>query len=118
MAAMTKMNKIVIIGAKVDDMSWEYEGDLAAASNGPWIEIPRMMQNISIQVEAAGGASCKVQYTASARDTVEGGTPIIQDWDEGVITSGNVGSASFYPHTAVRLVQSGAGTSKITIRAQ
>lgn len=90
---------------------------LSSASNSDWILIPDSVQNICVTVIPGGGASAKVQTTTDPIATVKNGSGITAiDWDAGLVSANT--TDIFLPITAIRLVQSGAGTSKITMRAQ
>jgi hypothetical protein len=95
---------------------FEYEESLSAAGDGNSILIPDDIQNVSIAVEPGGGSQVKFQYTLDKVETVKSGSPVWHDSDTGLSSSAY--TDVLYPCTAVRLVQSGAGTSKIKVIAQ
>ena len=95
--------------------AFEYEESLSAAGNGNAILIPDDCKTISVQTEPTGCA-VKVQATIDTLNAVKTGTPVWLDWDYGEVTD-NV-QKKCNPVTALRLVQVGAGSSKIKVRAQ
>ena len=88
---------------------------LAAAGNSAWVLIPRGISFITYVVSVAG-VTAKVQFTNSLVSTVKSGSPVAIDWPPGDVAV-NTSDAS-RPVTAARLVQTGAGTSKLEVRAQ
>jgi hypothetical protein len=96
--------------------AFEATDSLAAVSNGVSILIPDDINNINVVVELAAGASAKVQYTNNTVSEVKAGTETWIDWGAGAIaiTTDDV----FYPCTAIRLVQTFAGTCTLKVRAQ
>ncbi len=97
--------------------AFEAEDNLATVTDGTTIMIPDDVQNINVDVGVAGGASAKVQYTNSTVSIVKAGSAEVwKDWSAGpvAITTDDV----FYPCTAIRLVQTIAGTCTLTVRAQ
>ena len=95
--------------------AYEKSLPLAAAGNGAWILIPRGVSVISYVV-APVGCTVKVQFTNSPVATVKSGSPIAIDWPSGDVAV-NTSDAS-RPVTAARLVQTGAGSSTLEMRAQ
>ena len=101
----------------VKAVAFEREVTLSSAGNSVWILVPDDVQQISVTVIPTSGASAKVQTTIDPIAVVKSGagiTPV--DWDAGLITETTQDVAS--PITAFRLVQSGAGNTKMTARAQ
>lgn len=95
--------------------SFEYSDSLAAAGNGNSIIIPDDIQNIAIAIKPTG-CNVKFQYTVDSVSEVKAGTEEWFDSDLGLVAVDT--SDVLYPCTAIRLVQSGAGSSIIKVRAQ
>jgi len=101
----------------VKTFAFEYEESLSSSGNGDWLLIPDDMSGISVTVQASGGATAKVQTTIDPLSVVKSGTGITAvDWDYGEVTTPTQDYAM--PVTAIRLVQSGSGTTKMTVRCQ
>lgn len=97
--------------------AYEKQVNLSSAGNSDWILIPRDIQKITVSVVPGGGASGKVQTTTDTVAVVKAGVAeTAVDWDSGLVASAK--SDSCDPVTAIRFVQSGAGTVKGTVRAQ
>lgn len=95
---------------------YEYEVSLAAVANSDWILIPKDIKNIAYVLSVSGGGKGKVQITTDSVYTVKTGSPVAIDWPAGEVSANT--SDSSVPVTAVRLAQTFAGTTKLTIRAQ
>ena len=90
---------------------------MAAAGISDFVLIPDDVQNISVTAEAAGGATATVYSTVDYVSTIKAaGTITWVPWAAGAVTTATAGV--FYPVTALKYVQTGAGTSKMAIRAQ
>jgi len=101
----------------IKTFAFEFVETLSSSGNGDWLLIPDDMTGISVTVQAGGGATAKVQTTIDPLAVVKSGTGITAvDWDYGEVSSPTQDYA--LPVTAIRLVQVGAGTSKMTIRCQ
>lgn len=96
--------------------AFEYKQELAAAGNGDWILIPDEIQNISVVAQGAGGATARVETTVSTYADVLDDVAIGIAWTAGEITVATTDVA--LPCTAIRLVQTGAGTSLLSVRVQ
>jgi hypothetical protein len=96
---------------------FQYVASLAAAGNGDSILIPDDVDNVSVTVQAAGGATAEVQTTTDDIVTVQSGVGVT--WVPSSLSGVTTAQAgTFHPVTAIRIVQTGAGTSKMTVRAQ
>lgn len=95
--------------------AWEIEDNLVAAGNGDWILVPDDVSNISVTLSFSG-ATGRVETTTDKIDTVENGTPVAVAWSAGTV--GSTTQDAMVPCTAFRVVQVGAGTVKLTARAQ
>ena len=96
--------------------AFEETSELAAAGNGDWILVPDDIRQLVITVVPTT-ATAKVQTTTDPIAVVKSGTGITAvDWDAGAVSSTTQDVA--YPVTALRLVQIGAGTAKMSVRAQ
>lgn len=97
--------------------AFEYSESLAAAGETKLVLIPDGIQNVSISAEGADGASVVVYSSVDTIDTIKLGTGITWiAWSAGSITSA-VG-AVFNPVTAIKMIQTGTGSSKLSMRAQ
>jgi len=109
------MKKVGVEG-EIQEFAWEIEVSLSSVANSDAILIPDGVGNISCTVSVAGGASAKVQTSTDALDTIINGSPVWIDWDAGAVDVNTQGACE--PVTAIRLAQTVAGTSKLTLRAQ
>jgi hypothetical protein len=97
--------------------SFEYTENLLSAMDSNIILIPSIVQNVSVEAEATGGATATVYETTDSILTVRTGIGITWiAWAHGAVTTAK--SSSLYPPTAIKLTQTGAGASKISIRCQ
>lgn len=96
--------------------AFEYAETLTSVGNGESVLIPSDISNISVTVSFTGGASGYVQATTDMIGSVILGTAIWVTWEAGEVSVTTQDSA--YPPTAIRAVQSGAGTMTMTVRAQ
>ena len=114
--ATVEMTIVTLSGRNVEDeYGYEYEDTLAGGGNGDWILIPVDVRSVAVTCSAVG-TTAKVQTTTDLVASVEADTAVGVDWDDGAISSATSGSC--VPPTAIRLVQTGAGSSKLTVRAQ
>jgi hypothetical protein len=102
-------------GGDVGLKAFEAKDELAAPGNGESILIPDDVKTISVTVEPTG-ATAKVQTTTNSVAEVKAGTETWVDWDLGAVAVDTNDTAD--PVTAMRLVQIGAGSSIMTMRAQ
>lgn len=116
---MAWVDMAVVVGTAGNlegQFGYEYEDTLDSAGNGDWIIIPVDVRTVTVTCQAAG-TTAKVQTTTDTIAVVKAGTAeTAVDWDDGAVSTAT--SAACTPPTAVRLVQVGAGTSKLTVRAQ
>lgn len=96
--------------------AFEYSLNLAAPGNSDSILIPDDISSISVLAISDGAASAKVQTTVDDVSIVKAGTETWIDWDFGAVLANQ--ADVFYPVTAIRLVQAGAGATGLRIRAQ
>jgi len=114
--AKVEMTIVVLPSTNVEnEYAYEYQDDLAAAGDGDWILIPADVRTVVATCEASG-TTAKVQTTTDTIASIDAGTETAVDWDEGSVSTAV--SAACDPPTAIRIVQDGAGTSKLTVRAQ
>ena len=98
-----------------DGYVYTYDYSLAAAENGEAIFIPPGARDVAVTVTASGGAKAQATVDDSAAIAAASATYI--DWPDGVVTT-ETSSILSPAVTAVRLVQTVAGTSTIKVRAQ
>ena len=90
---------------------------LAAAGSTDSILIPDDVQNISVTAQASGGATATIYTTTDLVSTVKAaGTITWVPWAAGAVTTATGGV--FYPVTAIKMTQTGAGASTISLRVQ
>jgi len=94
---------------------FEKEVSLASATESPAIIIPQGINSVAVTLSVGSGGQGKVQASTDLLDTVKNGTVIWKDWDNGVVTANT--QESCIPVTALRLVQTTTGTTKLTVRA-
>ena len=95
--------------------AWEIEVNLSAAGNSDWYLIPDKVDNISVTVSFTGGATGKVQTCTDKVDVIKNGTPVPVDWPFGLVAITT--QKACWPPSGIRAVQVGAGTMKLSIRA-
>ncbi len=98
------------------EFSYEEEVELSGVSVSDWILIPRGVNIITVTLSVGGGGKGKVQASTDNVSVIKSGSPIAVDWDFGEV-SVNTQDAGL-PPTAIRLSQTFAGTTKLTVRAQ
>lgn len=109
------MDVAPVIG-KDKEFAYEKEVDLSSVTTSAWILVPKGIKMITVALSVGGGGKGKVQTTISTVDTVKTGSPIIFDWANGEVSANT--DDTTYPVTAIRLNQTFAGTTKLTVRAQ
>ena len=97
------------------ERSYEAEINLNAAGNSDWIIIPERIKFISVTVSFTG-ATGKIQTTTDKVNTIINGSPVAIDWPFGTISTNQTKVCR--PCSGIRAVQVGAGTMKVTLRAQ
>ena len=101
----------------VKTFAFEYSESLAAAGDTETILVPDDIQGLSVTAQAAGGATAKIYTTTDPIGIVKSGVGITWiEWSSGAVTDAT--AAVFHPVTAIKMTQTGAGTSKITVRGQ
>jgi len=114
--ATVNMTIVTLDAANVEGRyAYEYEQTLDAAGDGDWILIPADVVTVVVTCQASG-TTAKVQTTTDTIAAITAGTETAVDWDDGAVSTAT--SAACTPPTALRLVQVGAGSSKLTVRAQ
>lgn len=98
------------------EFSFEQEVDLSGIGVSDWILIPRGVNIITVTLSVSGGGKGKVQASTDSVSVIKNGSPVAIDWDFGEVDA-NTQDAGF-PSTAIRLSQTFAGTTKLTVRAQ
>ena len=94
---------------------YKYGYSLASASNGDAILLVACNRDVAISIQATGGA--KLQATVDTAAEIAAGTEDWIDWPYGAITT-EQGTTVSPAVTAVRMVQTAAGTSQIKVSAQ
>ena len=115
--SIARMERVPVDG-EASELAWQYEDSLSGAGNGAAIIIPDGVNKISVTAIPAGGCSVKVQATTDKINDVEQEKATVDwvDWDIGL--SATTAQDVSDPCTAIRLVQSGAGSSELKVRAQ
>jgi hypothetical protein len=90
--------------------------DLEAVGFSKWVILPELSKTISVTISFSGGASGKVQHSTDQIKDIKNGNAIPIDWPWGEGSTNQ--SHSVRPVTALRLVQTSAGTCKLTLRSQ
>lgn len=104
-------------GGDVQLRAFEKEMSLDAAGNGKAVIIPDDIQNVLITIEPSGGCQAKYQWTNDSVYNVKQDLSVVwYDSDDGLVGSNT--PDNIYPCTAIKLVQSGVGSSKMKVRAQ
>jgi hypothetical protein len=96
--------------------AYQYTTNLSASGVTDWISIPASVEEISVTLVPASGTSATVQTTTDTIADVISGVATAVNWSNGVVSS--ITQDSCEPVTAIRLYQTTAGTSKLTMRAQ
>jgi hypothetical protein len=96
--------------------AFEHKEELSAASSSDWIIVPDDIRGVSVSVSASGGATARAETTTSLYKDVISDTAQPETWPSGEVTT--ITSQNAHPCTAIRLVQTGAGSSIMTLRAQ
>ena len=95
--------------------AWEYYEALAAAGSTSDVLVPDGVQNVSVTAESTA-TSVMVYTTTSPVYKVEDATATWVEWDLGAITTAATDTTQAV--TAIRATQTGAGASKLHLRAQ
>ena len=97
-------------------VSFEQEFSLFAIEESPWVIVPRGVSSISVTLTVKDGGKGKVQTTTDLVSIVKSGMGINAiDWNLGEVSADSQDSCT--PVTAIRLVQTFAGKTKLTMRA-
>lgn len=97
--------------------AFEYSESLAGAGDTKLVLIPDDVKSVLVTAQAAGGASAMVYTSTDLISVLKSGSGITWvAWTPGAVTSAQ--GAVFMPVTAIKMTQSGAGTSKLTVRSQ
>lgn len=103
-------------GGDVKTKAFEYQETLTGAGNGESVLVPDDIRNIVATVSFTAGAQGYIQATSDNIDTVKTGSPIWVTWGAGQVSVTTQDVA--IPPTALRMVQVGTGTMKMTLRGQ
>lgn len=93
--------------------------ELAAAGTSGIIIVPEDVQNLSVTLKVTGDGSTIVYTTTDRLNDVKSDVAglVWVPWSLGAVHD-DVKSTTFYPVTAIKMVQTGTGSSRLTIRAQ
>ena len=115
--AVKKLGRVALPEGNPNIHAYEKEVDLTAAGDSDWFLISPSVNRVDVAVNPSGGAAASVIVTLSSKATVESGAGIVEEvWPAGAVSSYR--SDWVVPVTAIMLRQSGAGASKMLIRAQ
>jgi hypothetical protein len=97
---------------------WEIDLSLAAAGATVWILVPLDSSSCQITAEPSGAATARLEACTDPEAAIRAGTAptAITAWPDGNVTA--ITAAILPPVTAYRLVQVGAGATRITAVAQ
>ena len=114
----SKDMQVVTIPAVGRDRQFAYEQEvsLSAISNSDWIVIPEDVNSVAVTLIVAGGGKGKVQATTDSIADVVADNATGIDWDFGEVDANTQDVAM--PPTAIRLVQTFAGSVSLKVRAQ
>ena len=96
--------------------AYEQEISLDGVGDSDWILIPEDVNSVAVTLIVAGGGKGKVQATTNNIADVIADNATGVDWDFGEVDT-NTQDVGF-PPTAIRLVQTFAGTVSLKVRAQ
>lgn len=114
--AWVEMDQVFEKGEK-DEYTAEKTVSLSSVANGDWILVPMGINYLSMTLIPTGGGKGKVQFTTDTLAVVKAGTAETAiDWPAGEVAVNT--SDRCIPVTALRLVQTFAGATKLTIRGQ
>lgn len=103
-------------GGAANLKAFEKTVSLASAASSDSILIPDDIQNIAVTAQASG-TTVTVYSTTDDVAIVKSGSGITWiAWGAGAISTAT--ASMFGPVTALKIIQAGAGSSKITVRAQ
>lgn len=98
------------------EFAFEYSESLSTAGDSKIILIPDDIQNISV-IAKASGTTITVYTSTDLVSVVKSETGITWvAWYAGGVSTAT--AATFFPVTAIKATQAGAGSSKIMIRCQ
>lgn len=98
------------------EFAFEYSESLSAAGSTKDILIPDDIQSVAVTAQASG-TTVTVYITTDPVSVVKSGTGVTWvAWSAGAISTAT--GSVFYPVTAIKATQAGAGTSKIAVRCQ
>ena len=98
-------------------VAMEYSESLAAAGDTKFVLVPDDVQSVAVTAQASGGATVIVYTSTDPIAVIKSGSGITWiPWVEGAVTSAT--GSVFFPVTAIKMTQTGAGASKLTIRCQ
>lgn len=97
------------------EFAFEADINLDGAGESDWYLIPDDIMGLSVTVKST--AQAKAQTTTDPISIVKSGSGITPvDWPAGLVSTATQDHAK--PVTAIRLSQTGAGASKMTVRCQ
>ena len=96
--------------------AYEYSLSTVAEGASEVILIPRDIDVITVTVYPSAGASGTVLTSSCTVADIKAGTETWTDWPYGAVSSPKSGSCDAV--TAIKLVQTGTGAVKLSVRAQ
>jgi hypothetical protein len=90
--------------------------NLESVGSSQWLILPELSTQITVTISFEDGATGKVQHSTDQIKDIKSGNAIPIDWPWGIVDSNQ--SHACDPVTALRLVQSTPGKSKLTLRSQ
>jgi len=100
-----------------DIFAFEYTEALSGAGDTDVILVPESVKNVSIIAKGAAGATATIYYSCDLVSIVKSGSGVTwAAWSSGAVTAATF--ANITAITAIKMTQTGAGTSYVGIRAQ
>jgi len=113
--AYVNMDKAPVDIGENTKFAFEKTITLSSAGNSSWVMIPKGVQRIVVTIIPTT-ATGRVEASSDTVNEVKTGTPTAVSWDLGDVS---VTTQDWcYPPTALRCVQTGAGSVVMKIRAQ
>lgn len=111
-----EMEVAPVAQGEITQFAYEFVVELSSVAVSDWIIVPTGINIVTVTLSVGSGGKGKVQTSTDGVLIVKDGSPIAVDWDFGEVDE-NTQDAGL-PPTAIRLSQTFAGTTKLTVRAQ